>query len=85
MIRLNHRWFSWSARCSRLYRINDNKHMTLNTNLPFHIYINRTNNRLVYNIKDEYKLQTRYPELLRLFSSTKKLIKKQKMEKMYRV
>ena len=52
--------------------------MTLNTNLPFHIYINRTNNRLLYNIKDEYKLQTRYPELLRLFSSTKKLIKKTK-------
>ena len=52
--------------------------MTLNTNLPFHIYINRTNNRLVYNIKDEYKLQTPYPELLRLFSSTKKLIKKTK-------
>lgn len=52
--------------------------MTLNTNLPFHIYINRTNNRLVYNIKDEYKLQTPYPELLRLFSSTKKLIRKTK-------
>lgn len=52
--------------------------MTLNTNLPFHIYINRTNNRLVYNIKDEYKLQAPYPELLRLFSSTKKLIRKTK-------
>ena len=32
----------------------------------------------MYNIKYEYKLQLPYPELLRLFSSTKKLMRKTK-------
>ena len=32
------------------------KHETLTTIPPIHVYINRINNRLVFRIKDEYKL-----------------------------
>ena len=32
------------------------KHGTLTTIPPIHFYINRTNNRLVFKIKDGYKL-----------------------------
>ena len=34
-----------------------NKHKTLSTNPPIHIYINRINNRLVLKIEHEYKLE----------------------------
>ena len=33
------------------------KHETLTTNPPIHVYINRINNRLVFKIKDGYKLE----------------------------
>ena len=42
------------------------------------VYINRINNRLVLKIKDEYKLELQTPETIKLFSSTKELIKKTK-------
>ena len=44
------------------------------TNLPVHIYINRINNRLVFKIKDRYRLELQTPENLKSFDSTKKLI-----------
>ena len=54
------------------------KHKTLKTIPPVHVYINRINNRLVFNIKDRYKLELQTPETMELFGSTKKLIDKTK-------
>ena len=42
------------------------------------IYINTINNRLVFKIKDGYKLESQTPETMNLFSSTTKLIEKTK-------
>ena len=50
------------------------KQETLTTTTPIHVYINRINNRLVFKIKDEYKLELQTPETMKLFGSTKKLI-----------
>ena len=54
------------------------KHETLTTIPPIHIYINRINNRLVFKIKDGYKLELQTPETMKLFGSTKQLIDKKK-------
>ena len=52
------------------------KHETL-TKIPLiHVYINIINNRLVFKIKDGYKLELQTPETMKLFGSTKKLIEK---------
>ena len=50
------------------------KHETLLINPPYDIYILRINNRLVFKIKDEYKLEIQAPATMKLFGSTKKLI-----------
>ena len=44
---------------------------TLPTNPPIHIYINRINNRLVFKIKDGYKLELPTPETMKLLGSSK--------------
>ena len=49
-----------------------------NKNPPIHIYISIISNRLVFNIKDGYKLDFQTPEFMKLFGSTKKLIEKAK-------
>ena len=54
------------------------KHETLPINPPIHIYVNRINNRLVFEIKDGYKLELQTLETMKLFGSTKKLIDKTK-------
>ena len=54
------------------------KHETLTTIPPIHVYINRINNRLVFKIKDGYKLELQTPETMNLFGCTKKLIDKTK-------
>ena len=54
------------------------KYETLTTIPPIHVYINRINNRLVFKIKDGYKLELQTPETMKLFGSTKKLIDKTK-------
>ena len=54
------------------------KHETLTAIPPIHVYINRINNRLVFKIKDGYKLELQTPETMKLFGSTKKLIDKTK-------
>ena len=36
-------------------------HKTLTDNPPIHIYINRINNRLMFKIKDVYKLELQTP------------------------
>ena len=38
---------------------------------PIHVYINRNNIRLVFKIKDGYKLELQTPEAMKLFGSTK--------------
>ena len=54
------------------------KHETLTTIPHIYVYINRINNRLVFDIKDGYKLELQMPETMKLFGSTKKLLGKTK-------
>ena len=61
------------------------KHERLTTIPPIHVYINRINNRLVFKIKDGYKLELQTPETMKLFGSTKRLIGKTKITKKYKV
>ena len=56
------------------------RHETLTTIPPIHVYINRNNNRLVFKIKDGYKLELQTPENIKLFGSTKKL-RRQKLKR----
>ena len=60
------------------------KHKTLTTIHLIHVYINRINNRLLFQIKDEYKLELQTPETMKLFGSTNKLIDKKNSEKVLR-
>ena len=41
------------------------KHETLTTIPPIHVYINRINNRSVFKIKDGYKLELHTPETMK--------------------
>ena len=52
------------------------KREKLPTTPPIHIYINRINNRLVFKIKDGYKLELQTTESTKLFGSPSKLIDK---------
>ena len=54
------------------------KHETLTTIYPIHVCINGINNRLVFKIKDRYKLELQTPETMKLLDRTKKLIDKTK-------
>ena len=54
------------------------KHKTFTTILPIHVYFNRTNNRLVFKIKDGYRLELQTPETMNFFGNTKKLMDKLK-------
>ena len=47
------------------------KHEKWTTITPIHVYIKRINNRLVFKIKDGYKLELQTPETMKLFGSTK--------------
>ena len=71
-------------RC-RLFNITSSisykKHKKFTTNHPTRIYINRINNRLIFKIKDEYKIELETPKTMNLFGSTKELIHKKRMEK----
>ena len=49
-------------------------HETLNTIPPFHVYINTIDNRLVFKIKDGYRIELQTPETIKSFGNTKKLI-----------
>ena len=46
--------------------------ISLTTIPPIHVNINRINSRLVFKIKDGYKLELKKPETMKLFGSTKK-------------
>ena len=60
-------------------------HETLIT-IPFiYFYINIINIRLVFEIKDGYKLELQMPQTIKLFGITKKLIDKTKNGENYQV
>ena len=46
------------------------KHETVINNPPIHIYIIRINNKLLFKIKDRYKLELETAETMELFGST---------------
>ena len=49
------------------------KHKIYHTAIPpIHVYINKSNNRLAFKIKDGYKLELQTPETMKLLDSTKK-------------
>ena len=50
------------------------KHETLTTIPPIHVYINRIYYRLLFKIKDGYKLELQTSETTKLFASTKKIM-----------
>ena len=54
------------------------KHETLTKIPAVHVYIIRINYRLVFKIKDGYKLELQTPKIMKLFGSTKKSIDKTK-------
>ena len=54
------------------------KRETLKAIPPLHIYTNKINNRLVFEIKDRYRLELQMPETMKLFSSKRNLIGKTK-------
>ena len=53
-------------------------HEALPTNPPIHIYISRISKRLVFKMKNEYKLELQTSETIKLFGDTKILIDKTK-------
>ena len=59
------------------------KHKTLTENSSIQIYANKIKNRIVVKIKTGYKLELLTPETMNLLGSTKNLLIKIKMEKMY--
>ena len=61
------------------------KHETLTKIHPIYVDINRINNRLVFEIKDGYKLELQMPQTIKLFGITKKLIDKTKNGENYQV
>ena len=59
------------------------KNETLTENPPVQIYPNKIKNRIVFKIKGGYKLELLTPKTMRLLGSTKKMLIKIKMEKLY--
>ena len=56
------------------------KHETLSRIPPIRVYINRANNRLVFQMKDGYKLELQTHETWNYLAAQKKLISKTKNE-----
>ena len=54
------------------------KHAILNDNPSIKIYSNKIKNRIVFNIKNGYKLELLTPETMKLLGSTKKVVDKDK-------
>ena len=52
-------------------------------NPPIQIYTNKTKKRIVFKIKTGYILELLFPETMKLLGSTKKLLIKTKIQKMY--
>ena len=54
------------------------QHKTLTTIPPIQVYINIINNRLLFKIKDGYKIELQAPKKMKLFGSTNKIVDKKK-------
>ena len=54
------------------------KHVILNDNSSIKIYSNKVKNRIVFKIKNGYKLELLTPETMKLLGSTKKVVDKDK-------
>ena len=59
------------------------KYETLTENPPVQIYPYKIKNRIVFKITTGYKIELLIPESMKLLGSTKKMLIKIKMEKMY--
>ena len=59
------------------------KHETIADNPPVQIYVNKIKNRIVFKIKTDYKLELLSEETMQLLGSSKKLLIKTKMKKLY--
>ena len=57
------------------------KHEKLTKFSPIYVYINRINNKLVFKIKDGYKLELQAPEAMKLFDSRKRINRQKKKKK----
>ena len=55
-----------------------NKHETLTKNPSIQIYSNKIKNRIIFKIKNCYKLELLTPETMKLLGSTKKVVDKDK-------
>ena len=64
-----------------IFNLPKKRHERLTDNLLIHICINRINNRLVFKIRDGYKLELQRPEMMKIFGSTKNLISKTRNDK----
>ena len=54
------------------------KHETLSENPSIQIYLNKIKNRIIFKIKNGYKLELLTPETMKLLGSTKKVVDKDK-------
>ena len=54
------------------------KHETSTKIPPIHVYVNGINNRLVFKVKDGYKIELQMPETVKLYGSTKKVSRQNK-------
>ena len=72
------RWLLFCFWYSRLYIIK--KYDTLTAIPPIYVYINRINNRLVFKIKDGYRLELQTPETIKIYGSTKKQTDKSSLQ-----
>ena len=59
------------------------KYETKTDNPPVQIYTNKIKNRIVFKMKTGYKIELLSPETMKLLGSTKKMLIKIKIEKMY--
>ena len=55
------------------------KHETVTTIPPIHVFINKISNKLMFKIKDGYNLEWQMPQVIKLFRYTKK-IKRQNLK-----
>ena len=59
------------------------KYETLADNTPVQIYVNKKKNRIIFKIKTGCKPELLIEEIMQLFGSSKKVIDKKKMVKLY--
>ena len=83
------RWNCWTVHIQyHIFKIilsTTQKHETFSTNSSIQNTQSGLRKRLVLKTEDGYKLEIKIPETMKLFGSTKILLDKQRMEKIYPV